>query len=219
MNDPYFSAYFRPRDHRILKSRGHAFPPLQPVLRARRPVQSYVPPPVPALAAFGSQGPLPSECYSGLRGGGRSRGPAGSGGEGGGSASVTLAEDGGGAAAAPLPGKKRARCGSAPAASWEETCAPPTNTNTQPRPRSSVPSPPSELQLCVPLRLPARRRRPISARRAAPRPQRPGRPRWRGTSSRLAHSPLRLPGFGLPFDALRLFRAARPRLCLRTEWL
>lgn len=117
-------------------------------------------------------------------------------GRGGGSASVTLAEDGGGAAAAPLPGKKRARCGSAPAASWEETCALPTNTNTQPRPGSSVPSPPSELQLFLALRLPARRRRRSPP--AAPRPQRPGRPRWRGTSSRLLPVPLRLPGWAFP---------------------
>lgn len=45
-------------------------------------MQSDLLPLVPALGAFVSQGPLPSVCYSGLGGAGRSRGPAGSGGEG-----------------------------------------------------------------------------------------------------------------------------------------
>lgn len=54
-------------------------------------------------------------------------------GRGGPSASVTPAGDGGGAAAAPRPGNKRARCGSAPAASGEETRAPHRPTPTPSR--------------------------------------------------------------------------------------
>lgn len=155
-------------DLRILKSRSHAFPPLQQSTECGGPcsLTSFLRSPSPG--ALASPGPHPLKCYSGLGGAGRSRGRAGTGGEG---RRESVLDTRGGLGR---------RGGHTPP--WEETgqvwlgagcqlggdSRPPTNTNTRPRPRSSVPSPASEPQLFLPLRLPARRRRPTSARRAAP---------------------------------------------------
>lgn len=220
MNDPHFSAYFRPGDHRILKSRGHAFPPLQPVLRGWRPVQSYVLPSVPALGAFRSQGPLPSLCYSGLGGAGRSRGPAGSGGEG---RRERVCDTRG--------GRRRRGCRTPP---WEESGQVWLGAGCQLggdlRPTDQHQHPAATQVLCVLAALRATTLPPTPAPRPSPSPDlRPPRraapaaawtaPVERSVLATLLHFPLQFPGFGLSFGALRLFRAGRPRLCLRTERL
>lgn len=180
-------------------------------------MQSNVLPSVPALGASGPQGPLPSERYSGLRGGGRSRGPAGSGGEG---RRERVCDTRGG---------RGRRGGRAPP--WEEAGQVWLGAGCQLggdlRPTDQHQHPAATRVLCALAalraatlpRAPAPRPSPspIPARRAAPAAA------WTAPVERnVLATPARpapVPGFGLPFDALRLCRAARPRLCLRTEWL
>lgn len=214
MNSSFFSSYFHLGDCRIVQSRGH-----RPATAARALCAAA---PATARPFFGrrargvrvSGDPAPPR-YSGLGGAGRSHRLEGAGGAGRPERVGDTRWGRRSAAAAPRPGKKPARCGSAPGASGEETRAPPTNTNTQLRPSSSAPLLPSEPQLFLPLRLPARRRRrrPTSAPCGRDGPG--GRASPRDTSA----LPTAVPGFGLSFKALRLLAAGCPRLCLGAERL
>lgn len=144
----FFRLISAPGTEEILKSRGRAGPAAAATALSKRPPAPHALPSVAAPGALGSRGPRPCRRSPGLGGAGRSLGPAGAGGEG---RPERVGDTRGGAGR---------RSGRTPP--WEETrqvwpgrrvpagrrlAPPPTNTNTQPRARSSAPSPPSEPQL------------------------------------------------------------------------
>lgn len=112
----------------------------------------------------------------------------------------------------PAPGRNPPGVASAPSASGEETRAPADQHH----------HPAAALLLCALAALRAAALRPAPAPGpspspapdprppAAPRSQRPGRPRWRGASSRSVCAPSAFPGWGLSWEPLAL--SERPTL-------